>query len=478
MLKPVRKEDEAAIVRRMLELGYQVELDALTKVLEQEGNVEGALKVLDMAIKSKAQAKGRRYVITFQDVRPFVRFDNDLRDENQMVSFDYVILRDPTKFIGPYAEAVGYIHLFKNRYDKMMEIVRTRPDFYQIERLGNIKGSLGGRKVSAKVAGFVVSKKIGTDFGAVTLEDDSGYMRVMCAGDIRRKLEEFLLDEMVLAEVESLPKGYYAKGLSHLDIPERAKNLCPAEVCVMFLSDLCLGTPDFDSQAFERLLGWLNGDFGELDIVSKVKYVVLNGGLIDDPMGRGDLRESEIESHYDRLADYIGKIKRAVRVFVLPGESDATRRALPQPAVLRKYAKRLYGMNNVIMLGNPSVIQLHGVNVLLFHGQSLDGVMAQLGSRGPMKPSVGIRALLRARHLAPTYGQGVPIAPEREDLLVVDEVPDIVHCGHLGKPDDDMYRGTLMISTPKWIRVNHGVEGESGKAALVDLSTFQVLWRP
>jgi DNA polymerase II small subunit len=95
-----------------------------------------------------------------------------------------------------------------------------------------------------------------------------------------------------------------------------------------------------------------------------------------------------------------------------------------------------------------------------------------------MKPSVGIRALLRARHLAPTYGQGVPIAPEREDLLVVDEVPDIVHCGHLGKPDDDMYRGTLMISTPKWIRVNHGVEGESGKAALVDLSTFQVLWRP
>jgi len=35
-----------------------------------------------------------------------------------------------------------------------------------------------------------------------------------------------------------------------------------------------------------------------------------------------------------------------------------------------------------------------------------------------------------------------------------------------------------MISTPKWIRVNHGVEGESGKAALVDLSTFQVLWRP
>ena len=33
--------------------------------------------------------------------------------------------------------------------------------------------------------------------------------------------------------------------------------------------------------------------------------------------------------------------------------------------------------------------------------------------------------LLKARHLGPIYGGSTPIAPESEDMLVIDDVPDI-----------------------------------------------------
>jgi hypothetical protein len=61
--------------------------------------------------------------------------------------------------------------------------------------------------------------------------------------------------------------------------------------------------------------------------------------------------------------------------------------------------------------------------------------------------------------------------------LIVDPVPDIMHCGHIGIPDEDIYRGTLLLSTPSWMVGVGSAARSQGKAALVDLSTFDVLWR-
>jgi DNA polymerase II small subunit len=235
---------------------------------------------------------------------------------------------------------------------------------------------------------------------------------------------------------------------------------------------------DFDEVAFLRLIDWLNGDFGELEIVSRVGYLILNGDLIESPLARdGRLNEMGVGTYYDMLAGYLSKVKRPIKIFVVPGEMDATRMALPQPAIIRKYAKRLYEMKDVLMLGNPSMISLNGVVVLVYHGQGLDDVFRQVQSASSSKPCTGIRALLRARHMAPTYGGLTQLAPEREDLLIVDPVPDIVHCGHIGIADEGIYRGTLMLSTPSWVVDMKSVARSQGKAALVDLSTFDVLWR-
>jgi DNA polymerase II small subunit len=375
-------------------------------------------------------------------------------------------------------DASGYVQLFRSRLSKMSSMMRNRPDFFQVERLNAIKTPTSGKKVLAKVTGLVVSKKASAEYVSLTLEDESGYLRLMCTDDAIRKAEDVLIDEFVLVEVESLPRGYYARNVFHPDVPERARRTSATKVYAMFASDLHVGSPSFDEGAFRRLISWLNGDLGELEIVSKTAYLVLNGDLIENPLARdGHLNEQGVEVYYDVLSERLAGIRRNVKVFIVPGETDATRMALPQPAVMRKYAKKLYGMRNVVMLGNPSMIKMHGVNVLLYHGQSLDEVFRQLQSARVLRPSAGIQALLKARHVAPTYGGATALAPEREDLLIIDPVPDIMHCGHTGLPDEDVYRGTLLLSTPSWVDGARSASRSQGRAALVDLSTFEVLWR-
>jgi DNA polymerase II small subunit len=470
-----RKEDEVAIVRKMLELGYQVELDAIGELLDQEGGPEPVLHILESIMKTKQ--RGKHFVIGSKDVKPYLHINADLRVAEEIIP-DFKVIFDPTGIIGPTADTSGYVDMFRSRIEKMSSIIRSRPDFFQIEKLNTIKTPTSGKKVLAKVVGLVVSKKVSGDYTSLTLEDDSGYLRLMCTDEAMRKVEEVLIDEFVLVEVESLPRGYYARNVYHPDLPERAKHTSDKKIYAVFVSDLHVGSADFDETAFLKMIDWLNGDFGELEIVSRIGYLILNGDLVENPLARdGRLNEMGVGSYYDMLAGYLSKIRRPVKIFIVPGEVDATRMALPQPAIIRKYARRLYEMKDVLMLGNPSMVNLNGVTVLLYHGQSLDDVFRQLQSTSLSKPCTGIRALLRARHMAPTYGGLTQLAPEREDLLIVDPVPDIVHCGHVGIPDEDIYRGTLLLSTPSWIVDMKSAARSQGKAALVDLSTFDVLWR-
>ena len=63
------------------------------------------------------------------------------------------------------------------------------------------------------------------------------------------------------------------------------------------------------------------------------------------------------------------------------------------------------------------------------------------------KPQDAMKVLLRARHVAPIFGLRTPIAPEVEDHLVIEEVPDIFHAGHVHTVGVDRYKSTLIINS-------------------------------
>ena len=125
------------------------------------------------------------------------------------------------------------------------------------------------------------------------------------------------------------------------------------------------------------------------------------------------------------------------------------------------------------------MVLLNGVKVLMFHGQSIDDIVRTTPGLSYDKPAQVMRHLLQARHLSPIYGSQTPLAPEIEDMMLIGEVPDIFHAGHVHVVDLDLYRGVLILNSGAWQRqtpfqTGVGITPTSGLAVLVNLKTFKV----
>jgi DNA polymerase II small subunit len=87
--------------------------------------------------------------------------------------------------------------------------------------------------------------------------------------------------------------------------------------------------------------------------------------------------------------------------------------------------------------------------------------------------------MLKIRHLAPVYGGKTPIAPQIEDSLVIQEVPQILLVGHIHVFGRGNYRGTILIGSGAWqkqtdYQVKLGIVPTPGIVAAVNLKTLEV----
>jgi DNA polymerase II small subunit len=55
--------------------------------------------------------------------------------------------------------------------------------------------------------------------------------------------------------------------------------------------------------------------------------------------------------------------------------------------------------------------------------------------------------LLEKRHLAPIYGERTPLASEVEDHLVIEDIPDVFHTGHVHINAYKKYKGIHLINS-------------------------------
>jgi DNA polymerase II small subunit len=144
----------------------------------------------------------------------------------------------------------------------------------------------------------------------------------------------------------------------------------------------------------------------------------------------------------------LDKIPKDVKIILSVGNHDAIRQAEPQPALPKDI--REFFSNNVIHVGNPAYVNLDGLKVLIYHGRSLNDLIARIPRLSDEKPHEAMIELLKRRHLCPLYGEKTPIAPEREDWLVIDEVPDVFHSGHVHTYGVGFYRGVFVVNSSTW----------------------------
>ncbi len=364
----------------------------------------------------------------------------------------------------------GYTSLFRSRYEKSLKILSLRQNSKKIKKIEIIKQLFNQTKTNGNsmskefsndslfAAGLIMNKEIRNDSYNITIDDQTGLLTATTYNDeLKKQISMLTVDQMVMIEFENNTKKRKnsIKNLYSLDIPDRVANKAKSEIFSILISDLHIGSKFFMEKEFQNFLEWLNGDeSNNNDIIPKIKYICICGDLIDGigifPNQDRELLEKDSYSQMDHAIKILSKIPKHMKVFLIPGNHDLGRRALPQPSIPKKYAEKLYSLDNITMLGNPCMINMEGIKILMFHGQSLDDIIASIPGLSYSKPAEAMKILLKSRHLSPIYGQRTPIAPEKEDMMIIEEVPDILHSGHVHVIDVDSYKGTLLVNSGAW----------------------------
>ncbi|MDA4119948.1 MAG: DNA-directed DNA polymerase II small subunit [Thaumarchaeota archaeon] len=478
---------ESKAIARVLSSGYMLDAKAFEMISQLPENVD-AEGLVEKLLEQKAGTLGEGKVITEGDVARLIPQEQYEQQETLVVHdpAELEVISDPTQAIAPAQGPEGFGRLFQDRYERLLSIVRERLDTKSSSSVSATKNLVPGKKV--KVAGLLSDRSSRRGFVELRVDDPTGMMKVVCQDKVVEKAAlEAPLDSMVVVEVSKGRSGQlFTDSVVLPDVPGRKPVASSHRVYAIMLSDLHIGSRMFLADDFHRFLQWLNGGLGDKDVVNRVKYLVIAGDLVDGvgvyPGQEFQLAERDPKKQYEMAAELLKQVPGHIQIVVSPGNHDAVRQALPQPAVSVDMAEALYAMDNLRWVGDPAYIRLHGVTFLVYHGKSLDDVIATTPNLAYDRPTEAMKLLLRARHLSPTYGKRTALSPEQRDYMVVDRVPDVFHVGHVHTYGELSYRGTLLVNSGTWqaqtsFQSNMGLEPTPSIVPVLDLSTLKVLRR-
>jgi len=405
------------------------------------------------------------------------------------VDAEIKVIEDPTDKMCGTGSVEEYLEYFRDRFRKLQRILRQRMDTRDASSIPEALKAPPNSKV--KVIGMITEKREHQQKLFFRIEDLEAEATVLVSPRINQetleKARQLMLDQVVcVSAIKGRNDLLIAEEFLWPDVPQRKPEKASRPVYAVLTSDLHVGSKLFMGDALSRFVLWLNGKYGDENlrkIASHIKYVVITGDLVDGigvyPNQVKELAMRDVHKQYRAVAKFIEQIPDYIEVIVIPGNHDASRKALPQPALPRDYAEPLYEARKIVSLGNPSTVQLHGVELLLYHGRSLDDLIATAPNMSFDAPEKAMRLLLQSRHLAPVYGNRTSIAPEKRDFMVIENPPDIFHAGHIHVLGYENYRGTLIINSGAWQRQTEyqrklRLNPTPGIAPIINLQTLDV----
>ena len=377
------------------------------------------------------------------------------RNEQKInAQYDFEILQDMSKKSYTSGELENLIAYFKNRYEKLEKILSKRPELRSYTKIADIDDSQDSLSLILMVREIRSSKN---GHKIVEFEDDTGNISILFSHnneELFAEAEKLVKDEVVgVIANKSDDKGFaFGQQIIKpgvLRVPDKEMDFG-----VVFLSDVHIGSLTFLEDAFTRFIDWINCDYGTEEqrrVAEDVKYLIIGGDIVDGigvyPNQDKELAIKDITQQYNEAARFLGNIRSDIKIIIAPGNHDASRVAEPQPAVPEEYAKALYELDNVEFISNPGLVSLDGIKVLIYHGRSFDDLVMAVKEFTYEKSDLLMEELLQKRHLAPIYGERTPLASELEDYLVIDEVPDIFHTGHIHVNSYRKFKGIHMINS-------------------------------
>ena len=368
------------------------------------------------------------------------------------VEYDFEVLQDSSNKSYTSGEIGDLITYFQSRYEKLSKILKQRPDLKMTTKVADIEDGQTTLNLILMVK-EIRSTKNGHKF--VEFEDDTGSISILFSNkneELFADAEKLVRDEVVGVIANKNDDFVIANQLIYPDVLRIQEK--EMDFGIVFLSDVHIGSLTFLEDAFQKFIDWINCEYGNEEqrkIAEDIKYLIIAGDIVDGigvyPNQDKELSIKDIRLQYDEAARFLGNIRSDIKIIITPGNHDASRLAEPQPAVPEEYAKSLYKLNNVEFVSNPAVVSLDGIKVLIYHGESFNELPMAIKGLSYEKNEQMMEELLRKRHLAPIYGERTPLASELEDYLVIEQVPDIFHTGHIHINSYKKYNGIHMINS-------------------------------
>ena len=398
------------------------------------------------------------------------------------------IIEDPSRKLSSSGTIEDYLEYFRDRFRRMEKLLRQRLDVRSAASVIDALKAPASTKL--KIIGMVTEKRESKQKILLTIDDLHSNAKVLVPQNAPQKLLKkarlLLLDQVIcLSVIKTRSRLLIAEDIILPDIARKPHHKAPIPVYAVFTSDMHVGSMKFQKESFNRFALWLNGKYGTekiREIAGHVKYVLIAGDIVDGigiyPNQIKELAVKDVYEQYKLAAKFIEQIPDYIEVVIIPGNHDAPRKALPQPAISNEFLEPLQESRKVHSLGNPCFLSLHGVEALLYHGRSLDDVLSAVPGMNHEHPEKAMTLLLQSRHLAPVYGGKTPLSPENRDFLVIERVPDVFHSGHIHVLEYSNYRGVLVVSSGGWQEQTDymrrlGFVPTVGKVPVVNLQTLE-----
>ncbi|TRO62006.1 DNA polymerase II small subunit [Candidatus Bathyarchaeota archaeon] len=337
----------------------------------------------------------------------------------------------------------SFLSFFLSRYKTVSQILWRRPQLKNAVSIAQTS-RIRGREELAIIGMVRDIHDTHNNKRILTVEDLSGSTRVIVPSTLVEK-GEIVTDEVIGIRGQAGRDIFFANSVIFPEIPQ-VQWPSAERPRALFVSDLHVGSKKFIEPVWDNVVSWLKEH-------KDVKYLFVAGDLVD---GVGvyqnqnkSLEIETIEGQMESLAKYLKQLRSGLKIFVISGNHDPNRDSEPQPALPAEIAKPLKNICDLEIHSNPSWIDVEGITVLMYHGTSLDSIIdaiEPIRNKAYHDPCLGQMHLLKKRHLSPIFGRN-KVFPDKEDFMVINKVPHVLHTGHVHKIGIGKYRGVRLLSS-------------------------------
>ncbi len=376
-----------------------------------------------------------------------------------------------------------FVTTFRDRYERLSKLLGGRVNHRPASAIQSMAGGS-----DAEMIGLVNDiRSTASGHWLIELEDTTGTFPalVMKDRDIAELVDDLLLDECIAVQGTLADDAgiMFVDSLFFPDVPRTFRpSTADRHVQAALVSDVHVGSQEFMADAWNRFADWLHTEEAE-----SVEYLLIAGDMVEGvgvyPNQDEELDVVDIFDQYEAFSEYLKAVPGDMEIVMVPGNHDAVRLAEPQPG-FDEELRSIMSAHDARISGNPSTVTIEGVSVLMYHGVSLDEVIAELPEDKASydEPHKAMYQLLKKRHVAPQYGGKMRLAPETKDYLVIDDVPDIFHTGHVHKLGWGKYHNVLAVNSGCWqaqteFQKKVNIDPDVAHAPIVDLDTLNMTVR-